>query len=184
MVDADEVRALQIDPRLGKNRDDGFLGVQELFFLKDLRTVDERLRFRRRYASALSAVLEHDFRGFLYQDSEPGVRFVGNRDNNRWQYNLAWFHRLEKDLNSGLNDVTEAPRHEDILLFNLYRQDLPTTGFTLPAGHQFFTTTIATTASTALERLPRTPGCDRTGAVCAPTTWSISATTAMATSVD
>ncbi len=58
------------------------------------------------------------------------MRFFGNRDNNRWQYNLAYFHPLEKDLNSGLNDVTEAPRHEDILLFNLYRQDLPTTGFT------------------------------------------------------
>jgi len=58
------------------------------------------------------------------------VRFFGNRDNNRWQYNLAYFRRLEKDLNSGLNDVTRSPRHDDIVLFNLYRQDLPFTGFT------------------------------------------------------
>src|SRR6186713_77687 len=33
-VDTDETRALQIDPRKGESRDDGFLGVQELFYTK------------------------------------------------------------------------------------------------------------------------------------------------------
>ena len=127
-VNVDQVRALQIDPRLGETRDDGFLGVQELFYLKDLRTVDERFDFDEVRIGIQP--FSTDFRGFLFQDSEPGVRFFGNRDNNRWQYNLAYFRRLEKDLNSGLNDVTKAPRHDDILLFNLYRQDLPWTGFT------------------------------------------------------
>lgn len=127
-VDVDQVRALQIDPRLGTTRDDGFLGVQELFFLKDLRTVDERFDFDdvRIGIQPFST----DFRGFLFQDSEPGIRFFGNRDNNRWQYNFAYFRMLEKDLNSGLNDVTKAPRHDDILLANVYRQDFPWTGFT------------------------------------------------------
>ena len=32
-VNVQQVRALQIDPRLGQTRDDGFLGVQELFYL-------------------------------------------------------------------------------------------------------------------------------------------------------
>ncbi len=127
-VNVDQVRALQIDPRLGQTRDDGFLGVQELFYLKDLRTVDERFDFDEVRIGIQP--FSTDFRGFLFQDSEPGVRFFGNRDNNRWQYNLAYFRRLEKDLNSGLNDVTKAPRHDDILLFNLYRQDAPWTGFT------------------------------------------------------
>ena len=127
-VNVDQVRALQIDPRLGQTRDDGFLGVQELFYLKDLRTVDERFDFDEVRIGIQP--FSTDFRGFLFQDSEPGVRFFGNRDNNRWQYNLAYFRRLEKDLNSGLNDVTKAPRHDDILLFNLYRQDVPWTGFT------------------------------------------------------
>jgi hypothetical protein len=127
-VHVQQVRALQIDPRLGENRDDAFLGVQELFYLKDLRTVDERFDFDEVRIGIQP--FSTDFRGFLFQDSQPGIRFFGNRDNNRWQYNLAYFRRLEKDLNSGLNDVTKAPRHDDILLFNLYRQDLPWTGFT------------------------------------------------------
>ncbi len=127
-VNVDEVRALQIDPRLGRTRDDGFLGVQELFYLKDLRTVDDRFDFDEVRVGIQP--FSTDFRGFLFQDSEPGVRFFGNRDNNRLQYNLAYFRRLEKDLNSGLNDVTKAPRHDDILLFNVYRQDLPSNGFT------------------------------------------------------
>jgi hypothetical protein len=127
-IDVQQVRATQIDPRLGENRDDGFLGVQELFFLKDLRTVDERFDFDEVRVGIQP--FSSDFRGFLFQDSEPGVRFFGNRDNNRWQYNIAYFRPLEKDLNSGLNDVTKAPRHEDLLLFNVYRQDLPIQGFT------------------------------------------------------
>ena len=104
------------------------IGVQELFYLKDLRTVDERFDFDEVRIGIQP--FSTDFRGFLFQDSQPGVRFFGNRDNNRWQYNLAYFRRLEKDLNSGLNDVTRSPRRDDILLFNLYRQDLPWTGFT------------------------------------------------------
>ncbi len=127
-VDVQQVRAVQIDPRFGQTRDDGFIGVQELFYLKDLRTLDERFDFDEVRIGIQP--FSSDFRGFLFQDSEPGVRFFGNRDNNRWQYNIAYFRPLEKDLNSGLNDVTKAPRHEDILLFNVYRQDAPVLGFT------------------------------------------------------
>jgi hypothetical protein len=127
-VDTDETRALQIDPRKGESRDDGFLGVQELFYTKDYNVASARYDFDdvRIGIQPFSS----DFRGFLFQDNQLGIRFFGNRDTNRWQYNLAWFHRLEKDLNSGLNDVTESPRHDDILLANLYRQDWPVQGFT------------------------------------------------------
>ena len=130
-VDTQEARALQVDPRLGRIRDDGFVGVQELFIDKHLRDVDSRYDF-----DSLRIGIQPfstDFRGFLFQDSEPGIRLFGNRDNNRWQYNIAYFRRLEKDLNSGLNDVTKSPRHDDLLLANVYRQDWPWAGYTSQA---------------------------------------------------
>lgn len=130
-VTTDEVRALQLDPRLGTNRSDGFVGLQEFFVTKDLRTVSARYDVDEIRVGIQP--FSSDFRGFLYQDSQPGIRLFGNRDNNRWQYNLAYFRRLEKDVNSGLNDITEAPRKDDILLANLYRQDFPFVGYTSQA---------------------------------------------------
>ncbi|MEQ8804091.1 MAG: hypothetical protein RLP45_18815, partial [Haliea sp.] len=70
-----------------------------------------------------------DFRGFLFQDAPFGVRLFGTRDNNRFQYNLAWFRRMEKDTNSGLNDVSESLRDDDVFVANLYWQDFPRLGF-------------------------------------------------------
>src|SRR5207248_2313335 len=37
---------------------------------------------------------------------------------------------LEKNINSGLNDVSQSPRQDYIAIANLYRQDLPVPGFT------------------------------------------------------
>ncbi|MBX3693111.1 hypothetical protein [Dokdonella sp.] len=130
-VRTEEVRALQLDPTFGRTRDDGFIGVQELFFTKDYRTASSRYDVDEVRIGIQP--FSSDFRGFLYQDNQPGVRFFGNRDNNKWQYNIAWFRRLEKDLNSGLNDVTKSPRDDDILLASLYRQDFPFLGFTSQA---------------------------------------------------
>ncbi len=56
------------------------------------------------------------------------MRFFGTRDNNRVQYNLGWFWRLEKDTNSGLNAVLQTPRDDFLLIGNIYRQD-----FLIPA---------------------------------------------------
>ena len=97
---------------------------------KHLRNVSERYDFDslRVGIQPFSA----DFRGFLFQDDQPGVRLFGDRDGNRWQYNLAVFDRLEKDTNSGLNDITD-PRKDYVFVANLYRQDLPRPGFTSQA---------------------------------------------------
>lgn len=130
-VDVGDRRVLQIDPRLGDTRDDGFVAVQELFVDKHLRDVSERYDF-----DAVRFGIQPfstDFRGFLFQDLQFGARLFGNRDNNRWQYNLAWFRRIEKDTNSGLNDVGEGLRDDDIFIANLYRQDWPRVGFTSQA---------------------------------------------------
>ena len=120
-------RALFIDPSRGDARTDGHLGIQELFIDKHLRNVSSRYDF-----DSLRVGIQpfsSDFRGFLYQDLQPGVRLFGNRDNNRYQYNLAWFRRLEKDTNSGLNNVDAPLRKDDIYLFNAYAQDFPVLGF-------------------------------------------------------
>jgi hypothetical protein len=71
-----------------------------------------------------------DFRGFLFQDNRLGVRLFGDRDANRWQYNIAYFRRIEKDTNSGLNAITQRLRRDDIGVVNLFRQDFPVLGFT------------------------------------------------------
>lgn len=125
----EENRALRIDPTDGnsKRRHDSFLAVQELFADKHLRNVSDRYDFD----SVRLGIqpFSSDFRGFLFQDNQFGLRLFGNRDNNFWQYNLAWFRRLEKDTNSGLNDVGAAIRDDDIFLANVYRQDWPVLGF-------------------------------------------------------
>lgn len=126
-VDVDDVRALTIDPRLGNTRDDGFVAVQELFADVHLRDVSTRYDF-----DAIRVGIQPfstDFRGFLFQDLNFGVRLFGNRDNNQKQYNLAWFRRLEKDLNSGLNDVAEGFRDDDVFIANYFWQDLGILGF-------------------------------------------------------
>ncbi len=72
-VNTQEARALQIDPRLGKSRDDAFVGVQELWVDKHLRDLDSRYDFDS-LRVGIQPFLHHDFRGFLFQDSEPGIR--------------------------------------------------------------------------------------------------------------
>lgn len=120
-TDTNEVRLTNINPANGVDRTDNFVGVQELFVDKHLRDVSNRYDF-----DSIRVGIQPftaDFRGFLFLDQPVGVRLFGIRDNNQWQYNLAWFRRLEKDTNSGLNDVSKRPRDDDIFVANLYRQD-------------------------------------------------------------
>lgn len=124
----EEERLLRVDPRTGYSRTDNFVGVQELFFDMHLRNVSERYDF-----DSLRVGIQpftSDFRGFLFQDNALGIRLFGTRDNNHWQYNLGWLRRLEKDTNSGLNDLSQNPRGDDVIFANLYRQDFPRLGFT------------------------------------------------------
>ena len=126
-VETDDVRALLIDPRRGEVREDNFVAVQELFYDYHIRDVSDRYDFDSVRVGIQP--FSTDFRGFLFQDLQFGVRLFGNRDNNFWQYNLAYFRRLEKDTNSGLNDVEAGFRDDDVFIANLYRQDWPVLGF-------------------------------------------------------
>ena len=121
-----EAGVLKVDTTADKRRTEAHVGVQSLFVDKHLRNVSDNYDFDsiRIGIQAITA----DFRGFLFQDSPIGIRLFGTRDNNRWQYNLGWFRRFEKDTNSGLNSATL--RDDDVIMFNLYRQDFPVLGFT------------------------------------------------------
>lgn len=127
-VEVDELRFLDIDPRFDEtSRDDNHLAVQELFVDYHIRDVSDRYDFD----SVRFGIqpFSTDFRGFLFQDNQFGLRLFGNRDNNLYQYNLAWFRRVEKDTNSGLNAVEDGLRDDDIFIANVYRQDWPVLGF-------------------------------------------------------
>ena len=123
-----ERSALSVIPGRGLDRNDGFVGLQEAFVEKHLRDVSDRYDF-----DAVRIGIQPfsvDFRGFLFQDNQLGVRFFGDRDDNRYQYNLAFFARLDKETNSGLNDLGKPIRHDYVAVANLYRQDFPVPGLT------------------------------------------------------
>ena len=127
----EELRALRVDPREGRTRNDNHVGLQEAFADIHLRNVSSRYDFDSVRVGIQPFI--SDFRGFLFNDVPFGVRLFGTRDNNLWQYNIAWFRRLEKDTNSGLNDVRARPRSNDLFVLNAYRQDFPRLGFTSQA---------------------------------------------------
>jgi hypothetical protein len=123
-----EPGVININPQKGTVRNDGFVGLQEAFVDYHLRNVSEYYDF-----DSLRVGIQPfnvDFRGFLFQDNQLGVRLFGDRDSNRWQYNLGLFRLLFKDTNSGLNDVGEALRKDYVFVANLFRQDFPVPGFT------------------------------------------------------
>lgn len=93
-----------------------------------------------------------DFRGFLFRDTNLGVRAFGNWGRNRNQWNVAYFDQLEKETNSDLNLVgfkwrpagnpfaesgfVRERRAQRVWVANLYRQDFLTEGYTIsPSFH-------------------------------------------------
>jgi hypothetical protein len=127
-VDVNERRILNVAPSVRSRRFDHFLGVQEAFVDYHLRNTSDRYDFDSLRIGIQP--FQSDFRGFLFNDQQLGVRLFGNRDNNRWQYNVAAFFRLEKDTNSGLNRIDTLPRRDLVLTANAYRQDFPVVGLT------------------------------------------------------
>jgi hypothetical protein len=114
------------DVRRGTRRTDGQFSLQELFYerkLKDLSPNYDFLSIR-----VGSQPFSSDFRGFIFNDTNLGVRVFGNFDRNRFQYNLAVFDRLEKDTNSGLNRFER--RGQQVAVANVYWQDFLRHGYT------------------------------------------------------
>jgi Carboxypeptidase regulatory-like domain len=121
-----ELGIVSPDVRNGTNRFDTHIGLQEAFFEYKLRDLSPNYDF----VSLRAGIQEFnaDFRGFLFVDEQPAVRIFGDLHSNRIEYNLAYFHFLEKNTNSGLN--TFERRHQQVLLGNVYLQDFFFPGYT------------------------------------------------------
>ncbi len=74
-----------------------------------------------------------DFRGFIFADTNRGVRLFGTRSANQEQYNLVWFDQTEKNTNSLLNRI-DKDRHQNTFIANYYRQDVIFPGYNVNAS--------------------------------------------------
>jgi len=124
-----KVRELGIvapDVRSGISRFDNHLGLQETFVEVKLHDLGPNYDF----VSTRAGIQQFnaDFRGFLFVDEEPALRLFGNLHSDRIEYNVAYFHFLEKNTNSGRN--TFERRHQQVVLGNVYLQDFFFPGYT------------------------------------------------------
>ncbi len=141
-VNTGENGIINRDVRRGTNRLDGHVGLQEGFVEVRLGDTSRVFPFLRGKGSrgghsphfdttSLRAGIQQfnsDFRGLIFFDNNLGVRLFGNHQDNKYQYNVAYFHMLEKDTNSGLN--TFDFRSQRVWIANLYRQDFIKKGYT------------------------------------------------------
>jgi hypothetical protein len=114
-----EDNVVNINPADGSSRVDGYVGLQEAFF--EYHVTDLSPNFDVLTLTAGIQPFRSDFRGFLFDDNNFGVRLNGNYFSNRIQANLVWFHQLEKDTNSDLN--TYDFRNQNIFIANVFVQD-------------------------------------------------------------
>lgn len=95
------------------------VSLEEAFLEIHLRDLSDNYDFVS--ARVGNQFLNADFRGFVFDDTDSGIRVFGNYDNNRLQYNAAFFNLREKDTFSGLNQY--SARGEDVFMANVFRQD-------------------------------------------------------------
>ncbi|MEE9393583.1 MAG: hypothetical protein V3W41_13865 [Planctomycetota bacterium] len=112
------------DPR---TRETGDLSLQEALVEIHLFDLNDRFDFISSEVGIFP--FRSDFRGFIFDDVNLGVRLFGNADDNKWQYNAVFFHMLENDTNSDL--LTFDERDQQVLILNVYRQDFLWLGYTL-----------------------------------------------------
>ena len=126
-LNARENGVVNIDVRRGANRTDTHISLEEAFGEVKLFDVNANYDFVSVRAGIQPFV--SDFRGFIFSDNNLGLRLFGAADNNRVQFNAAWFSMLEKDTNSGLNRFDT--RHQNVYVANVFRQDFIRKGYTI-----------------------------------------------------
>jgi hypothetical protein len=130
-----ERNVVYVTPELGPARRRQDMALQEAFGEVKLFDVGRNYDF----VSVRAGIqpFTSDFRGFLFRDTNLGVRAFGSSGRNRNQWNVAVFDQLEKDTHSELN-LTER-RNQRVYLANFYRQDFLTPGYTIsPSFHANF----------------------------------------------
>ncbi len=125
-LSVEENAIVKPDVRRGSTRRDGRVSLQELFYERKLRDLSVNYDFLSMRAGIQP--FSSDFRGFVFSDTNLGVRAFGNCASNRFQYNAVLFDRLEKDTNSGLNTLSR--RDQQVAVANLYWQDFLVEGYT------------------------------------------------------
>lgn len=132
-LNARENGVVNIDVRRGTNRTDSHVSFEDAFGEVKLADVDSNFDFVSVRAGIQPFV--SDFRGFIFSDNNLGARVFGAFDNNRIQYNAAYFSMLEKDTNSGLNRFDT--RHQNIYIANIFRQDFIRKGYTVQGSFHY-----------------------------------------------
>ena len=129
-LNARETGVVNIDVRRGTTRTDTQVSLEEAFVEVKLFDVNDNFDF----VSARVGIqpFVSDFRGFIFSDNNLGARVFGSFDNNRYQFNAAYFAPLEKDTNSGLNRFDR--RQQNVYVANLFRQDFIRKGYTIQAS--------------------------------------------------
>jgi hypothetical protein len=132
-VNARENGVINIDVRRGTNRTDWHASLEEAFGEVKLADVNANYDFVSVRAGIQPFV--SDFRGFIFSDNNLGGRVFGALDNNRIQFNAAYFSMLEKDTNSGLNRLDT--RHQNVYIANVFRQDFIRKGYTIQGSFHY-----------------------------------------------
>lgn len=153
LLNTQERSIVNVNPVIGSNRFDNYVGFQELFGevrLGDTTKLIPWLRgkdskdgkspyFDSTFVRAGIQQFNSDFRGFIFNDYNLGGRLFGQLANNRYNFNVAAFYMLDKDTNSGLNsrfftrlvnDRRNEWRNQLVVMANLYRQDTKFKGYT------------------------------------------------------
>ncbi len=128
-----EVGAARINIAEGRTRRDSHTTLQEALFEYHLFDWNDRYDFVTSEVGILA--FRSDFRGFIFDDVNLGVRLLGNADENKWQYNLVYFDMLDKDTNSLLNDFEN--REQQVWIANVYRQDFLVKGYTAQVSFHY-----------------------------------------------
>jgi hypothetical protein len=130
ILSVQELAVVSPDVRAGTIRERTFTTLQEWFAEYKLADLSPEYDFVSVRVGSQPFV--SDFRGFIFADTNRGVRLFGNLDGNRTQYNLAFFRQQEKDTNSQLNTFND--RNQNIAIANIYRQDFLFPGYTAQAS--------------------------------------------------
>lgn len=125
-IDVEERNVVNPNPQAGTTREKNFVSLQEAFAEIHVRDLSNNYDF----VSSRTGIqpFVSDFRGFIFNDTNNGIRLFGNYDNNRWQWNVAAFDMLEKDTYSDLNEFDR--RDQQVYVANVYRQDFLWRGYT------------------------------------------------------
>lgn len=132
-LNARENGVVNIDVRRGTNRTDWHASLEEAFVevkLADLNANYDFVSVRTGIQPFVS-----DFRGFIFSDNNLGARVFGAFDNNRYQFNGAYFSMLEKDTNSALNRFDS--RHQNVYIANIFKQDFIRKGYTIQGSFHY-----------------------------------------------